>query len=262
MKMSKFNEIGRSLLTKCGVDAKIFLSDVYNKRTQAKKHQADAPQCGRSMVEMLGVLAIIGVLSVGAIAGYSKAMFKYKMNKTMDIISHTLARVVELNTMNFQTNEDVSISNRDLDYGFECDLGTFDGEPLCKLPNGFIIYERQISSTSDIDVFNLLFFEEPFDSCVAFFNSEIYKNVPEEWWGGALCGSKNNCHLGGFIMVSSSTNDSGKSVYSKSEAFKESGGKSELNSQDILDACEMCRNAEWCNVVWYVKYLQLKASGN
>ncbi len=38
-------------------------------------------QSGRSMVEMLGVLAIIGVLSVGAIAGYSKAMFKYKLNK-------------------------------------------------------------------------------------------------------------------------------------------------------------------------------------
>ena len=31
-------------------------------------------QTGRSMVEMLGVLAIIGVLSVGGIAGYSKAM--------------------------------------------------------------------------------------------------------------------------------------------------------------------------------------------
>lgn len=33
---------------------------------------------GRSMVEMLGVLAIVGVLSVGGIAGYSKAMGKYK----------------------------------------------------------------------------------------------------------------------------------------------------------------------------------------
>ena len=38
-------------------------------------------QSGRSMVEMLGVLAIIGVLSVGAIAGYSKAMMKYKLNQ-------------------------------------------------------------------------------------------------------------------------------------------------------------------------------------
>lgn len=38
-------------------------------------------QSGRSMVEMLGVLVIIGVLSVGAIAGYSKAMMKYKLNR-------------------------------------------------------------------------------------------------------------------------------------------------------------------------------------
>ena len=44
-------------------------------------------QTGRSMVEMLGVLAIIGVLSVGGIAGYSKAMFKYKINKTIQDIT-------------------------------------------------------------------------------------------------------------------------------------------------------------------------------
>ena len=36
---------------------------------------------GRSMIEMLGVLAIIGILSVGGIAGYSKAMEKFKINK-------------------------------------------------------------------------------------------------------------------------------------------------------------------------------------
>ena len=44
-------------------------------------------QSGRSMVEMLGVLAIIGVLSVGAIAGYSKAMMKYKLNKQSEQLS-------------------------------------------------------------------------------------------------------------------------------------------------------------------------------
>ena len=44
-------------------------------------------QTGRSMIEMLGVLAIIGVLSVGGIAGYSKAMAKYKQNKLGDQIS-------------------------------------------------------------------------------------------------------------------------------------------------------------------------------
>ena len=48
---------------------------------------------GRSMVEMLGVLAIIGVLSVGGIAGYSKAMNKFKVNKTMDQVSSIIANI-------------------------------------------------------------------------------------------------------------------------------------------------------------------------
>ena len=42
---------------------------------------------GRSMIEMLGVLAIIGVLSVGGIAGYSKAMHRYRVNKAIEQIT-------------------------------------------------------------------------------------------------------------------------------------------------------------------------------
>ena len=48
---------------------------------------------GRSMVEMLGVLAIIGVLSIGAMAGYSKAMFKYKLNKQTEQLTTFLNNV-------------------------------------------------------------------------------------------------------------------------------------------------------------------------
>ena len=50
-------------------------------------------QSGRSMVEMLGVLAIIGVLSVGGIAGYSKAMAKFKLSKAMDQVSTTVTNI-------------------------------------------------------------------------------------------------------------------------------------------------------------------------
>lgn len=50
-------------------------------------------QTGRSMIEMLGVLAIIGVLSVGGIAGYSKAMMQYKINKTVDQISQIAGNI-------------------------------------------------------------------------------------------------------------------------------------------------------------------------
>ena len=38
-------------------------------------------ESGRSMVEMLGVLAIIGVLSIGGIAGYTMAMNRYRANE-------------------------------------------------------------------------------------------------------------------------------------------------------------------------------------
>lgn len=48
---------------------------------------------GRSMVEMLSVLAIIGVLSIGAISGYSKAMMRYKLNKQTEQVSQLLANL-------------------------------------------------------------------------------------------------------------------------------------------------------------------------
>lgn len=53
----------------------------------------NSEQSGRSMVEMLGVLAIIGVLSVGGISGYSKAMAKFKLSKAMDQMSMVVANI-------------------------------------------------------------------------------------------------------------------------------------------------------------------------
>ena len=50
---------------------------------------------GRSMIEMLGVLAIIAVLTVGGIAGYSKAMEKFKLNKIIGEYSMFLYNMME-----------------------------------------------------------------------------------------------------------------------------------------------------------------------
>ena len=65
-----------------------------------RKTALDAPlyavSAGRSMIEMLGVLAIIAVLTVGGIAGYSKAMKKYQANKVVGEIIHVLAKIKEL----------------------------------------------------------------------------------------------------------------------------------------------------------------------
>ncbi len=49
-------------------------------------------QSGRSMVEMLGVLAVIGVLSVGGIYGYKTAMEHIEYNNFMNDVNTILAQ--------------------------------------------------------------------------------------------------------------------------------------------------------------------------
>ena len=66
-------------------------------------------QTGRSMIEMLGVLAIIGVLSVGGIAGYSKAMTQYRVNKTIEQIN-TIAAGIQ--TLYANQNDYTGLDNR------------------------------------------------------------------------------------------------------------------------------------------------------
>ena len=60
-------------------------------------------QMGRSMIEMLGVLAIIGVLSIGAINGYSRAIFKYRLNKQAEQLN-TLYSVAQQYAGKFHFN--------------------------------------------------------------------------------------------------------------------------------------------------------------
>lgn len=59
---------------------------------------------GRSMIEMLGVLAIIGVLSVAGLVGYQKAMTKHKINKTITQMA-TIVNNIRTAFVNAQNTE-------------------------------------------------------------------------------------------------------------------------------------------------------------
>lgn len=59
------------------------MNDLFRRDGMKTKFQ-NTCETGRSMIEMLGVLAIVGVLSVGGITGYSKAMAKFKITKLRD----------------------------------------------------------------------------------------------------------------------------------------------------------------------------------
>ena len=73
----------------------------------------DVCSAGRSMIEMLGVLAIVGVLSVGGIAGYSKAMEKFKVNKLVEEYSMLIYGLMEHKSSFFLPDDD----SKDLQLG-------------------------------------------------------------------------------------------------------------------------------------------------
>ena len=75
-------------------------------------------ESGRSMVEMLGTLAIMGVLSIGGIAGYSYGMDKYRANEALKDVN---LRVIDLLTQASQGRPALSFAeweNEDSIYDF------------------------------------------------------------------------------------------------------------------------------------------------
>ncbi|MBR2137202.1 MAG: type II secretion system protein, partial [Alphaproteobacteria bacterium] len=81
------------LRPECGAEAPQVSNDVYNQRYTSEKVASRSKQSGRSMIEMLGVLAIIGVLTVGSITGYSKAMRRHLLNKQREQYSYILSAI-------------------------------------------------------------------------------------------------------------------------------------------------------------------------
>ena len=198
---------------------------------------------GRSMVEMLGVLAIIGVLSVGGIAGYSKAMFKHKMNQTLDMISNAVARMTELYNGNNSGTSGVEALKAIGVYPEDCVPADYDPYGSCELS---VAENGRIGIEFGSDWGHIVIHiegREARDVCVAFFSSGMYKNVPDDWW-----------YPNGYIAVDSTL------LYSKSPEAIANGAKSEITSADIADACAICADTSYggppmCRIYWHIKRL-------
>ena len=198
---------------------------------------------GRSMVEMLGVLAIIGVLSVGAIAGYSKAMMKYKLNKQAEQISSILDYVnIHL--------DDLKRSKADIGYDFI---------PLFKKLN--IIPQEMIRESNNdaiYDVFgnrvvpvnyaasNLYFFEFVLhlnkgqkEACINLFN--IAKAQRGQLWRTKFATRKGD------------VSDESNSVWG--DAYCESDRKclKDLTVAEMEDFCNVCEDKDSCIFYYQIK---------
>ncbi|MBQ9738438.1 MAG: hypothetical protein IJV75_02880 [Alphaproteobacteria bacterium] len=119
-------------------------------------------QSGRSMVEMLGTLAIIGVLSISGIASYSYGMDKYRANETVNDI---ILRAVDLMTQASRGREVLSLDEWTKEssvYDFsnpaysddELGLIMFDVGANNKIPQRVceMIYDGLSNSTIQIDI--------------------------------------------------------------------------------------------------------------
>lgn len=128
---------------------------------------------GRSMIEMLGVLAIIGVLSVGGLAGYSKAMLKYKTNKTIEQTTQVITGLITAfanqnhitGTSTIFPNEIDSNEPEDIEL-FKA-LGIIDSQMLdnngkLKSPLG-----GEFFVMGAVDEFRIMLYDLPREACIA-----------------------------------------------------------------------------------------------
>jgi len=72
--------------------------------TKILSRNRNSTESGRSMVEMLGVLAIVGVISIGGIAGYNYGMTRYRTNEVLDGANKRAYTVVTQKTLGIPLN--------------------------------------------------------------------------------------------------------------------------------------------------------------
>ena len=72
-------------------------------------------ESGRSMVEMIGVLALIGLLSLGSLSGYEYALASYRAGQIRDAL-FMAKKSASVNTNKSQSNEVIRLLKANLNY--------------------------------------------------------------------------------------------------------------------------------------------------
>ncbi|MDY4885534.1 MAG: type II secretion system protein [Alphaproteobacteria bacterium] len=216
------------------------------------KPDNDSLCTGRSMVEMLGVLAIIGVLSVGAIAGYSKAMFKYKLNKQAESFNILLNNALQL-------TEDLTktVKSVDIDTDFFAKANLLPDSMYYKATENRIydIFNNKIAlyyiknGYAKVYEYVLLIDMERAGAKISDRSREICRNI-------ALAAKENAANLHSFRMRSST-----ESSYTENALY---GGLSTVNYdllqnatiKQIDDMCASCDSEVGCQIVMYLNLIR------
>ncbi len=203
-------------------------------------------ETGRSMVEMLGVLAIVGVLSAGALKGYSAAMFKYKMNQTIDAFNSFLQRFMELEEKNLGPNFFEIIGADDmLQYGLidQCIKETDSyGRTGCRLPIGLLSSYCEGNQKYIRCSFSMDFTDSK--SCIAFASAGWENAAPVEWWT-----YPDDTGSGGYIYIL--TENDSYYIYNPNNTGYDI--ITQTTMQSITEACSHCNEEGGCSYMLVVR---------
>ena len=195
---------------------------------------------GRSMVEMLGVLAIIGILSAGALKGYSNAMFKYKMNKTIDEATRIFQRFEEINEKDWGSSENAEVgiyTDNVVSFGLMEKCVQESG--FCHLPLGRVEFELHEQKGEDADLpghwgmINFRFTDSK--TCIGFLSAHWEQALPQDWWNpsGAILGCTN-------------------SIYDPHGAHGDGIQINTVSMADIIQQCSCCDNSV-CDITFFYR---------
>ncbi len=207
---------------------------------------------GRSMVEMLGVLAIIGVLSVGAISGYSKAMFKYKLNKQAESFNMLLNTAIQLQP--------------DLDRSVKAG-GCFNADFFHKanlIPDGMTYKNNHIydaMGSYEIMYYSSISYGNPYTAYLIEYDIERSGNSATsrsiEICRNMLTVAKENAADLEFIQMRSGKNNiNGDYDESRIYGNKRCTGNftclRNMGVKETDDFCSSCNSENWCAIMFYI----------
>ena len=216
------------------------------------KPECDRLCAGWSMVEMLGVLAIIGVLSVGAISGYSKAMFKYKLNKQAESFNMLLNTAIQLQP--------------DLDRSVKAG-GRFNADFFHKanlIPDGMTYKNNHIydaMGSYEIMYYSSISYGNPYTAYLIEYDIERSGNSATsrsiEICRNMLTVAKENAADLEFIQMRSGKNNiNGDYDESRIYGNKRCTGNftclRNMGVKETDDFCSSCNSENWCAIMFYI----------
>ena len=199
-------------------------------------------ETGRSMIEMISVLAVIGVLSAGGLKGYTKAMHKYRVHKSITYVTDAIVEYQSFlkRPIGNYPSESATMAENAQKYELlsTCKIGTSEiagaSYQVCRFALGEV-YPRFFMTTKEDGVYYTYMLYATFtkdreNACVDFLNYRWDQVVPQKFWRrGKLWLTSNH---GDRVMYSAKIN--------------------KLNLTDIQQACSTyCEpQAAYCSVVF------------